>query len=141
MGAETAWLLPEGTYVQALGACRYRFLAKRDDVSRKLTKVLVPNVDDHKSVDVLGVYHGHLELSPTPQKPPEYRLRTWFGPRFPLVGPVRVRDAGILEHHHRTGCGGLVAGAREGFVEVDACPTRVRLLLMTAPGKQCDRIL
>ena len=62
MGAETAWLLPEGTYVQALGACGYRFLAKRDDVSRKLTKVLVPNVDDHKSVDVLGVYHGHLEL-------------------------------------------------------------------------------
>jgi TolB protein len=62
LGAETAWLLPEGTYVQALGACGYRFLAKRDDASRTLTKVSVPNVDDHKSVDVLGVYHGHLEL-------------------------------------------------------------------------------
>jgi hypothetical protein len=62
LGAETAWLLPEGTYVQALGACGYRFLAKRDDVSTTLTKVSVPNVDDHESVDVLGVYHGHLEL-------------------------------------------------------------------------------
>jgi hypothetical protein len=62
LGAATAWLLPEGTYVQALGACGYRFLAKRDDVNRTLTKVSVPNVDDHKSVDVLGVYHGHLEL-------------------------------------------------------------------------------
>jgi hypothetical protein len=62
MGAETAWLLPQGTYVQALGACGYRFLAKRDDVTRKLTKVSVPNVDDHKSINVLGVYHGHLEL-------------------------------------------------------------------------------
>ncbi|HVQ48655.1 MAG TPA: hypothetical protein VMS92_01305 [Mycobacterium sp.] len=62
LGAETAWLLPQGTYVQALGACGYRFLAKRDDVTRKLTKVSVPNVDDRKSVDVLGAYHGHLEL-------------------------------------------------------------------------------
>jgi hypothetical protein len=62
MGAKTAWLLPQGTYVQALGACGYRFLAKRDDVSGKLNKVSVPNVDDHESVDVLGVYHGHLEL-------------------------------------------------------------------------------
>lgn len=61
-GAETAWLLPQGTYVQALGGCSYRFLAKRDDVTGTLTKVSVPNVDDHKSVGVLGDYHGHLQL-------------------------------------------------------------------------------
>ncbi len=47
--------------MQALGGCGYRFLAKLDDASRTLTKVSVPNVDEHKSVDVLGVYHGHLE--------------------------------------------------------------------------------
>jgi TolB protein len=62
LGAETAWRLPGGTYVQALGACGYRFLAKVDTFGKTPTKVSVPNVDDHKSVDVLGVYHGHLEL-------------------------------------------------------------------------------
>ncbi len=62
LGTATAWRLPEGTYVQALGACGYRFLAKVDDVTRTPSKVSVPNVDDHKSVDVLGVYDGHLEL-------------------------------------------------------------------------------
>ena len=62
LGAETAWRLPAGTYLQALGACGYRFLAKLDEVSGTPTKVSVPNVDDHRSVDVLGVYHGHFEL-------------------------------------------------------------------------------
>jgi hypothetical protein len=62
LGAETAWQLPGGTYLQALGGCGYRFLAKVDDVTRTPTKVSVPNVDDHRSVDVLGVYHGHFEL-------------------------------------------------------------------------------
>ena len=48
--------------MQALGGCGYRFLAKIEDGSREPTKVSVPNVDEHKSVSVLGVYHGHLEL-------------------------------------------------------------------------------
>ncbi len=39
---------------------------------------------------------------------------------LPLMGPVRVGDAGILEHHYRTGARGLIAGAREGFVEINA---------------------
>jgi hypothetical protein len=62
LGAETAWRLPEGMYVLALGGCGYRFLAKLDAFGGTPTKVSVPNVDDHKSVDVLGIYHGHLEL-------------------------------------------------------------------------------
>jgi hypothetical protein len=48
--------------VQALGGCGYRFLAKIEDGSREPTKVSVPNVDEYRSVSVLGVYHGHLEL-------------------------------------------------------------------------------
>jgi TolB protein len=49
-------------WMLAIGGCGYRFLAKLDDVGRTPTKVSVPNVDDHRSVDVLGVYHGHFEL-------------------------------------------------------------------------------
>ena len=51
-----------GTYLQAYGACGYRFLAKLDNFGGTPTKVSVPNVDEHSSVDVLGVYHGNLEL-------------------------------------------------------------------------------
>ena len=51
--------------MQAYGACGYRFLAKLDTVGGTPAKVSVPNVDDHSSVDVLGVYHGHLELHAT----------------------------------------------------------------------------
>ncbi|MDT5234206.1 MAG: hypothetical protein QOF47_193 [Mycobacterium sp.] len=49
-------------WMLAIGGCGYRFLAKLDDVGRTPTKVSVPNVDDHRSVDVLGVYRGHFEL-------------------------------------------------------------------------------
>lgn len=62
LGAGSAWNLPGGTYVQAYGPCGYRFLAKLERLGGLPTKVQVPNVDDHESVDVIGVYHGHLEL-------------------------------------------------------------------------------
>ncbi|HTI73926.1 MAG TPA: hypothetical protein VL634_02955 [Mycobacterium sp.] len=57
-----AWKLPEGTFVQAYGGCGYRFLAKVDTFGETPTKVSVPNIDEHRSVGVIGVYHGNLEL-------------------------------------------------------------------------------
>ena len=37
-----AWNLPEGTFLQAYGACGYRFLAKLDTVGGTPSKVSVP---------------------------------------------------------------------------------------------------
>jgi hypothetical protein len=62
LGAGSAWNLPEGTFLQAYGACGYRFLAKLDTFGGTPTKVSVPKVDEHSSVDVIGVYHGDLQL-------------------------------------------------------------------------------
>lgn len=65
LGVGTAWKLPNGTYLQAYGACGYRFLAKLDVLGGTPSKVSVPKIDDHRSVDVVGTYHGHLELRAT----------------------------------------------------------------------------
>jgi hypothetical protein len=62
LGAGSAWNLPEGTFVQAYGPCGYRYLAKSDVAGQAPAKVSVPKVDEHSSVDVIGVYHGKLEL-------------------------------------------------------------------------------
>lgn len=61
---ENAWRLPQGTYVQASGACGHRYLAKLDDDGHT-TAVSVPNVAEKSSVVVLGVNGGHLNLLAT----------------------------------------------------------------------------
>jgi hypothetical protein len=65
LGAETAWRLNDGIFLQAYGPCGYKYLAKIDMAGQKPTKVTVPEVDDHSSVDVIGIYHGKLELQAT----------------------------------------------------------------------------
>jgi len=65
LGVGSAWKLPNGTFLQAYGACGYRFLAKLDDVGGTPAKVSVPKVEDHHSVDVVGAYDGHLDLHAT----------------------------------------------------------------------------
>ncbi len=65
LGVESAWQLPAGTFVQAEGACSYRFLAKLSAVGGTMTSVSVPNVDSHSSVVVVGVNGGHLTLQAT----------------------------------------------------------------------------
>jgi hypothetical protein len=62
LGTGAAWQLPEGTFVQAFGACGYRFLAKIDQPGDTPTPVTVPTVGNRDSVDVVGVYHGDLDL-------------------------------------------------------------------------------
>jgi hypothetical protein len=65
LGVGSAWNLPNGTFLQAYGACGYRFLAKLDDFGGTPAKVSVARVDDHRSVGVVGAYDGHLELHAT----------------------------------------------------------------------------
>jgi len=62
LGAGTAWKLPEGTFVQAYGPCGLPFLANLENIGGMPTKVSVPEVDDHHSVEVIGAYDGHLQL-------------------------------------------------------------------------------
>ena len=64
-GAETAWQLPAGTFVQALGPCGYKYLAEVSAVGGAPTKVSVPNVDSHSSVIVVGVNGDNLTLQAT----------------------------------------------------------------------------
>ncbi len=42
LGVGSAWKLPNGTFLQAYGACGYRFLAKLDDFGGTPAKVSVP---------------------------------------------------------------------------------------------------
>ena len=62
LGVFSAWKLPQSTFLQAHGGCGYIFLAKVDTFGGTPTKVSVPNVDEHSSVKVIGVYRGNLEL-------------------------------------------------------------------------------
>ena len=59
---QSAWKLPSGTFLQALGPCGYRYLAELDPADGTTTKVSVPKVDEHSSVYVLGANNGHLQL-------------------------------------------------------------------------------
>ena len=61
LGDVNAWQLPAGTFVQALGGCGVIFLAKLND-DGTTTPVTVPNVDEHKSVEVIGVDGAALDL-------------------------------------------------------------------------------
>jgi hypothetical protein len=56
----TAWQLPTGTYVQALGACGVIFLAKLN-ADGTTSRVSVPDVRGD-TVVVVGVNGGDLEL-------------------------------------------------------------------------------
>jgi len=99
LGAGNAWNLPEGTFLQAYGACGYRFLAKLNTVGGTPSKVSVPNVDDHSSVDVLGVYHGHLELHATLSCGSGESLVDYdpaAGTSTVLLGPT-VNGGGVIE--------------------------------------------
>ncbi|MFI5508993.1 hypothetical protein ACIA48_16100 [Mycobacterium sp. NPDC051804] len=60
-----AWKLPEGTFVQAAGGCGFIYLAKLNATDGTTTPVSVPEVDDQRSVRVLGVADGHLQLQAT----------------------------------------------------------------------------
>jgi TolB protein len=60
-----AWKLPEGTFIQAAGGCGMVFLGKLNPSDGTTTPVDVPNVDEHRSVRVLGVADGHLQLQAT----------------------------------------------------------------------------
>ena len=61
-GVGSAWKLPEGTFLQAYGGCGYVYLAKLNTVGGTPTEVSVPKVDEHRSVSVIGVHDGNLEL-------------------------------------------------------------------------------
>jgi TolB protein len=60
-----AWKLPEGTFIQAAGGCGFIYLAKLNAADGTTTPVSVPEVDDQRSVRVLGVADGHLQLQAT----------------------------------------------------------------------------
>jgi TolB protein len=60
-GDANAWKLPAGTFVQALGACGVVYLAKLN-ADGTTTPVTVPNVDQHRSIVVVGVNGSHLDL-------------------------------------------------------------------------------
>lgn len=57
-----AWRLPEGTFVQAAGGCGFVYLAKLNEADGTTTPVSVPDIDDQRSVRVLGVADGQLQL-------------------------------------------------------------------------------
>jgi hypothetical protein len=61
LGDVNAWQLPAGTFVQALAGCGVIYLAKLGD-DGTTTPVSVPNVDAHKSIEVLGVDGAALDL-------------------------------------------------------------------------------
>jgi TolB protein len=56
-----AWNLPAGTFVQALGPCGVIYLAKLTD-DGTTTPVSVPQVNDAKSIEVIGVDGNALDL-------------------------------------------------------------------------------
>lgn len=60
-----AFKLPEGTFIQAAGGCGMVFLGKLNEADGTTTAVDVPNVDEQRSVRVLGVSDGHLQLQAT----------------------------------------------------------------------------
>lgn len=60
-----AWQLPEGTFVQAAGGCGHVYLAKLNEADGTTTPVSVPNVEERRSVVVLGVADGQLQLQAT----------------------------------------------------------------------------
>ncbi len=61
LGDVNAWQLPSGTFVQALGACGLIYLA-RLNADGTTAPVSVPNVDAHKSVEVIGADGATLDL-------------------------------------------------------------------------------
>jgi hypothetical protein len=56
-----AWQLPAGTFVQDYGACGFIYLAKLN-ADGTTTPVSVPDVQNHRSIGVVGVNGGDLEL-------------------------------------------------------------------------------
>ncbi|MDT5091476.1 MAG: hypothetical protein QOH60_839 [Mycobacterium sp.] len=56
-----AWKLSAGTFVQAAGGCGFVYLAKLNP-DGTTSQVAVPDVDNHKSVSVVGVDGGNLDL-------------------------------------------------------------------------------
>lgn len=65
LGAGAAWPLNDGIFVQAYGPCGYKYLAKIDTPGQMPTKVSVPEVDEHSSVVVIGMWQDKLELQAT----------------------------------------------------------------------------
>ncbi|MDT5013814.1 MAG: hypothetical protein QOH57_5431 [Mycobacterium sp.] len=61
IGDLNAWQVPAGTFVQAAGGCGVVYLAKLNP-DGTTTQVSVPDVDNHRSVSVIGVNGGHLDL-------------------------------------------------------------------------------
>jgi hypothetical protein len=61
LGDVNAWNLPAGTFVQALGPCGVIYLAKLAD-DGTTTPVSVPQVNDAKSIEVIGVDGDALDL-------------------------------------------------------------------------------
>jgi hypothetical protein len=59
-----AWQLPAGTFVQAQGACGYRYLAKLN-ADGTTTPVSLPGADPGRSVAVIGVNGGDFDLQAT----------------------------------------------------------------------------
>jgi TolB protein len=59
-----AWKLPGGTFIQAAGGCGMVYLAELT-TDGTTTPVSVPNVDEQRSVRVLGAADGQLQLQAT----------------------------------------------------------------------------
>lgn len=59
-----AWQVPAGTFVQAAGGCGFVYLAKLS-TNGTTTPVSVPNIDERRSVRVLGAADGQLQLQAT----------------------------------------------------------------------------
>lgn len=64
LGAEDAWQLPSGTFLQSVGGCSSEFLS-RLTADKHSTPVLVPGVDQHHSVFVVGTNGDELMLMAT----------------------------------------------------------------------------
>lgn len=60
-----AWKLPQGTFVQAAGGCGMVFLGKLNEADGTTTAVDVPQVEERRSVRVLGVHDENLQLQAT----------------------------------------------------------------------------
>jgi hypothetical protein len=65
LGDTNAWQLAAGTFVQNAGACGSEYLGKLSAVGGTTTPVSVPDVDPGRSIRVIGVNGGDLDLQAT----------------------------------------------------------------------------
>jgi TolB protein len=96
-GDVNAWQLPAGIYVQALGGCGFRYLARLNAVGGPTTSVSVPGVQG--SIVVVGTNGGHLDLqakAPCGGGQALFDYDPAAGKSTVLLGPT-VNGGGVIE--------------------------------------------